>query len=299
MSEFKSVFMERMGDVAFWRALMPGLSVGGNVYSWELLDISSDEMARQVEKAKVDGYFSFLNVFSEGQVSGVRDGISNLHLKGLFPVFMAVYDELWEFYWAMSEMGKSFLGEDYYCLPDFWAWFIPQSDDAKGWIPHRDKLYCTVDDEGMPLSMTLWVALTDAMGDNGCIYCLPASRDVNYPHNPNLVIEKYQDIRALPVPAGSVLGWNHSMFHWGGASSKFAKSPRISLGFEMQRAGIPVMREPLFDFSQPLNFEQRLGLIGKQILHYQHTYKVDDWHLEVAEKLCEEFPLFGDPFITL
>ena len=41
-------------------------------------------------------------------------------------------------------------------------------------------------------------------------------------------------LRALPVEAGAMIGWDTNVFHWGSASSKWATEPRISIGVYYQ-----------------------------------------------------------------
>jgi hypothetical protein len=81
-------------------------------------------------------------------------------------------------------------------------------------------------------------------------------------------MENIQGIRALPAGAGSNLGWRQNLLHWGGKSCERALEPRISLGFEFQRGDTRPYNDPLLDPLAIPGFEQRLGLIGKQILQY-------------------------------
>ena len=47
-------------------------------------------------------------------------------------------------------------------MPGFWAWYLPPSEDAAGWSPHRDRLQKALDDDNSPHVLTIWLALSDA-----------------------------------------------------------------------------------------------------------------------------------------
>jgi len=66
------------------------------------------------------------------------------------------------------------------------------------------------------------------------MYIVPAFFDTNYGNvqkGQKREIINFQDIRALPAVAGSVLCWNHAVLHWGGRSNERAPHPHISLAF--------------------------------------------------------------------
>jgi 2-polyprenyl-3-methyl-5-hydroxy-6-metoxy-1,4-benzoquinol methylase len=189
----------------------------------------------------------------------------------------------------LSQILSVILGDEYRQLPAFWGWYINTTNTEKGWRPHRDNLNDTLLADGMPKCVTIWIPLSDAIPLNGCMYILPAPFDPNY----GGTIQKgeknesinFQDIRALPATAGSVLCWNHAVLHWGGRSSERAPHARISLAFEFQRSDVEPYKTPLLDPSNPPNFNQRLALIGKQVLQYQHMYPLSEELAELATEL--------------
>jgi len=136
------------------------------------------------------------------------------------------------------------------------------------------------------------VPLTEATPFNGCMYVLPAERDPHYAAR----VKKYdiaapQNIRALPAAPGSVLGWTQGLLHWSGRSSRRASEPRLSFSIEYQRGDEPAFNEPVLDPRVLPPFERRLGLIGKQILQYQHMLNDETGFERVGELLRERFPL--------
>src|SRR5439155_6934207 len=101
----------------------------------------------------------------------------------------------------------------------FWVWFLPPSEEAAGWGPHRDRVQCTVDDDNSPQVITVWLAFSDATPLNGCIYVLPTNFDDSFErrvwdNRQTMVLRRPQDIRAVPASKGSLLSWNHGLLHW-------------------------------------------------------------------------------------
>jgi hypothetical protein len=76
------------------------------------------------------------------------------------------------------------------------------------------------------------------------MYVVPAPLDVQYA-NPSATddVMSLQCVRALPAPAGSVLGWSSALLHWGGIA-RAGVPGRISLSFEYQTADVPTPSFP-------------------------------------------------------
>ncbi len=110
-------------------------------------------------------------------------------------------------------------------------------------------------------------------------------------------VEHLQELRVrlvkslAAVAAGSVLGWHHALLHWGGRANPRASGPRISMSIEYQRADAEAFNEPLLDPARLPPFERRLGLVGKQILQYDHMYDPDDQLVQLANELHARFPI--------
>src|SRR5262249_46474069 len=94
-----------------------------------------------------------------------------------------------------------------------------------------------------------------------------------------------QDVRAVPVPAGTALIWTQALLHWSGRASPRAVTPRISLSCEFQRGDVPPLNEPLFSPDQPPPFELRLRLLALQILQYAHMHGLPPATVELARAL--------------
>jgi ectoine hydroxylase-related dioxygenase (phytanoyl-CoA dioxygenase family) len=205
----------------------------------------------------------------------MAQGITRLIEAGLHPPFAFMYDEFWLLFVKLDNIFKRLLGPDYRILPDFWAWCVDPKKGEAGWTPHRDKGRIALFEDGKPKSLTVWIPLTEATTLNGCMYLVPADRDPVYgtereklwPENMN-----YAGIRALPAQPGSVFFWNQAILHWGSQTSPRAPGPRISIAFEFQRGDVDPFNKPLMNPMHVPGFEDRLKLIGKQVLQYKHMY---------------------------
>ncbi len=269
---------------AFWQELLPGF------------DISDSETRLLTSQARLpnvqltpqllidEGYQQFDGVIVDDALATLQGGISQLHDRGWLPVFAMLYDPYWAFVASLKDLVMATLGKDAKMLPDFWAWYVDPRQQQAGWSPHRDKPGNTLLDDGMPVSATVWVALTEATPMNGCMYIIPADRDSGYRDFENNTPEvDLQSIRALTAPAGSVLIWNQRIYHWGSKSSPRAKQPRLSIAFEFQRGDYAPFNQPLMPLQIFPDFNLRLKLVGKQILQYQHMYAYSDELIEIAE----------------
>ena len=68
-------------------------------------------------------------------------------------------------------------------------------------------------------------------------------------------------------------------------TSRFAKAPRMSMALDFQRTDIRAWNTPLLDSFANHTFEDRLRLVGKQILQYKHMYPLAQRFQLLAEKL--------------
>lgn len=281
-------------DVArreFWAQLCPGMSIeaGGARPS-----AAVGELDTQLANLKREGYVQVPDAFPEAVVAPIRTGVSTLYQRGIPLAFAFVYDELWLAFQGLSEFLASVMGEGYRALPDFWVWHVDPDERSAGWGPHRDRLMPTLDADNSPHTLTVWLPFTDATPLNGCMYFLPAHLDDRFQQRrwdgaDNTVVYQLQDIRAVPATAGTLMAWNQAILHWGSRGSRMGEAPRISAAFEFQRADRPAFNTPLLDPGRLPTFGERLGLIGKQVLQYQHMYPLSDDIAAIANSLVERF----------
>ncbi len=259
---------------AFWTELVPGMSIERTEVPAPLPIPGLAELPARLRR---EGYIQVADVIPPDRIAKLRACIETLHARGIPLPFAFVFDEPWAIFQSLRAYLELVMGAGFMGLPAFWIWLVPPSDEASGWGPHRDRLWCTLDEDNSPHALTIWIPLTDATPLNGCMYVLPAHHDERFVRrvfdgpDANTVLEP-QKIRALPATAGSLLSWNQALLHWGSHASRMGKEPRISMAFEFQRADVPVIKGPLVPFDAMPTFERRLGLIGKQIVQYRHMY---------------------------
>ncbi len=265
----------------FWRSLFPELTILGRLRGEFVLNwLDEQSMSVAANKMLVEGYFQERDPVLVELSGLLSTAISRCVQLGIPPVFIFLFDETWAAFFRQHATFSAFLGEQYQTLPDFWAWHVDPRAGQAGWRPHRDKGRTALAADGTPLSMTVWIPLTEATPLNGCIYVLPANRDPVYNTENELNYKvDYPSIRALPGQPGDWFCWNQALLHWGAQSSPFATSPRMSMALEFQRSDVPAFNTPLLGTAPVLSFQIRLQLVAKQILQYQHMYPLPE-HLQ-------------------
>ena len=267
--------VENVDDLDFWRKVFPEFSINEAERETPRFPVSGPDQL--LECIRSEGYVRVPSVVPADSVESVRRCIQHLYEADIPLPFAFVYDELWEVFRATAGYIETLLGGDYLMLPVFWAWYVPPTDDASGWTPHRDSVKPAIDDDNTPQSLTVWLALSDATPLNGCIHVLPLRLDDRFKHwafagEGSSMVFQPQNIRALPAPAGALLAWNHNLLHWGGRASRLATGPRCSMAMEFQRADKPPRDIPAVDPTYMPTFQERLALIGRMILNYQQRY---------------------------
>jgi hypothetical protein len=265
-----------INERTFWTSLVPDLRIEdrasfGNISVWDIpADIES--VASVLDH---DGYIHLPRRQMDEQTQLLAGAVLRLVQAGIPPVFCMVFDEFWLPAFSLSKIVSVALGGTYKLLPDFWIWHIDPSKSEAGWTPHRDKGYKALFPDRRPKAVTSWLALSDAGPLNSCMYIVPADRDPTYGTERDSEWKfAYPDVRALPAARGDVYLWNQAVLHWGAHASPRAKQPRISMAFEFQRDDVEPFNQPLINPTTILRFEDRLKLIGKQIIQYKHMYPV-------------------------
>ncbi len=281
--------LARLTDPDFWRAIAPRLHVGDSAFDAEHTT-PIDFGPEAVDKIRADlareGYFQLPPQPWGLDVADVAQGVRAVGAAGFLPVFVFMYDETWAMFARLRNVLQGALGKDYRVVPAFWAWHVDGKRESAGWEPHRDLGHFSLMPNKRPKSLTMWLPLTDATPENGCMYVVPADRDKFYgtPREGESPIS-LQDVRALPSAAGGVLGWTQALYHWGGRARTPVTQPRISMSVEFQRGDQEVYDSkinPAATFDPLL----RLRLIMRQILQYQHMYPLSPELRAFAESMA-------------
>jgi hypothetical protein len=290
LDRFESLLRATL-DPESWLAVSPGMHIGGGRLrageeAVAAREVGDEELREVLCDLRAEGYLELSDLIAPGDAARLEATASRLYQFGLPPVFTFIYDEPWHAAARMGTVLSAALGPGYRQLPDFWAWFIPPSAEGRGWVPHRDRP-ATPRQDGLPATVTLWMALSEATPKNGCMYVLPRGRDPRFGTSqiPEIPRDALQDVRALPASPGTVLIWDQDIYHWGGRSSTLARRPRVSLACEFQRGDFPAYNSPLIDPREPPDFAGRLRLIGKQLRQYQHMHPLSPMLARLAERL--------------
>jgi len=267
-----------------WRALAPALHVGDTCVSPVALDIGPASVL--AEMLRREGYVHVAPPDWRLPIPEMAEVVGRIHALGLPPVFVYLYDETWWMFGRLRAQLATLLGDAYALLPEFWAWHVDPSTGDSGWAPHRDKGHIALFADGAPKSLTVWLPLTDATPLNGCMYIVPADRDPTY-NTPDEQQLRFalSDIRALPAAAGSLLAWTQAIIHWGARTAPRQVGPRISLSCEFQRGDVAPFCTPLMSPTDPPAFADRLRLIARQIIRYQHMYALNPALADLSARL--------------
>jgi hypothetical protein len=268
-------FFDLATDPKFWLHLNPHLTIteeGGKPRPpVKPFSLSAEQGRQTVADIREEGYFKIENVLPALPLQPLVSAIETLRDDHWPVTFSYVYDEYWIKLQELSEVLSKILGANYKLMPTVYTFCVAPGGTGAGFLPHRDRSRRKLlRPDGHTVAMNVWISLTDATPDTGCIYLLPIQYDPNFPNNlTNYVVTNYQDIRALPTKAGDILGWNEGVYHWGGRSSKRGTYSRISMAASFQRGDNDALETPLLDPHKLPTFAQRLSLIGAQLLRYQ------------------------------
>jgi hypothetical protein len=269
----------------FWQQAVASLELSETLLpSPERFDFTEEEITDYVECLRSEAYFiTGRSLLPRAMRVKMLDAIDSVMAKQLDPIWTLLYDEFWITAAQFSTLIERILGPDYKYVTGNYIFVIPNEDSASGWGPHRDVMHKkSLAADGLPEVMTFWTALTDATPLNSCLYCVPGSRDKNYPNNvQERSVENVKDIVCMAVSAGQTIGLNHSLLHWGSRSSKRGAERRVSFVFDVQRGDVPKYQEVTLDPRKPLSFEERAGYLG-HVVPWLHKYGVKFAYKDLA-----------------
>jgi Phytanoyl-CoA dioxygenase (PhyH) len=250
--------------------------------------------ARRRDALRRNGYAAIREPFLEADelslLKSLRDGIQHMAshpaLGSIPATFVFLYDEAWDLAVKSSERVLSPSTSEHNRFNfDLLAWHIgPPVPDSKkdaasltdngqpaasGFSPHRDRQPENVsssfhDDTGDAKFVTHWVALTEAVPENSCLFMIPRYVDPGYDRGDDddddggqndaledakhgsgaldngcgplyralKTKESFQHIRAFPCQPGQGVVFTHRVAHWGSSRDPDTDLPaRIAMSF--------------------------------------------------------------------
>jgi hypothetical protein len=266
------------GSAGYWTSLCPGLSIGSRATALDEIrvpDGSWSDAARQIHR---EGYAATPVFLPPPVLARLNGAIDAVVAAGWPSTFAWVFDDFWSAARtpAVRRLLDSALGPGSRQVPHVWVHVVPAVAGARGWGPHKDGGLA----RGSRTHLSLWIALTDASVDNGCMYVLPRSaasaslvdRDWSSGVMPMAdAVRLVSGVRALPAPAGAALAWDFDLLHWSGVRTGGGPARRsLSLEFIGATAEPSPDEHPLIacgDDRLP-TFEQRLTCIAEGIMQY-------------------------------
>lgn len=311
----KQIKLTDLTDQNFWHALNPDAHITDTPFVNQTEVKFNDEQQQSlVQHMAVDGYFHTSSVLDVNELIKLRNIVLNLYANGLLPLFATMYDEFWQLVIKLRKCYAPILGDAYRLTPDFWVFYIRQDINAHGWQIHRDAPFTkeAINENGLPNLLTVWLPLTDVTPYDSCMYVVPRVYDEIYhkirrgelAHSNDAAFPvQLNHIRALPVKAGEMLGWDATLLHWGSASSFWATLPRISIGIYYESASQnKYAAAKNYDSSRKyiehdnlnsvISFENRLRIVANNLNTYKH--KFDEGGGAIEDNYAEVFQQFRD-----
>ena len=280
-------YLRHAESISFWREMNPHLTISDDPFAKAFAPFDYVTEGKEVAQVKDEGYFHINPVIPVADCEAIAKGVLRIVERGAHPLFVLLYDEYWQLIPRLGRILEPILGPDYRAVGDFWAWCVSPTAGPCGWSIHRDSWSAAeLRDDGRPHRATIWIPFTDATPSNGCMYLVPTNRDENLPDNrTSYSVKNLQDVRALPASAGSILGWNQDVLHWGGRCSPYAPNPRISIAIYVESSEAKPYRPNVrIDFQAALPFQRRLAMIGAMIGIYQSTFYIPEKFANTAKK---------------
>jgi len=218
------------------------------------------------EDLALRGHFVVPKPMQTATASALVEAVAELEAAGWPAAFVWMYDEPWHHLCALWEGMEGLLGGEAVLEPSVFAYALrkppgrqeraeeasPPSTTSADYVgsnfglPHRDYSHDeSYSRDGELSTITLWIPLTDATIDNGCVYVLPREFDTEFDassskHHMRVASEtaagtelafNLAGARPLLAAPGQALGWTGNLIHWGSQCASDTKAgPRRSLG---------------------------------------------------------------------
>lgn len=280
-----------MATAVFWEQLCDGQVSCGTIgdQAKSLLEKPHKELHSDLLQ---HGYIVGAQSFAKDNCDKINLAMQKLEDAGFPPTFVFMYDVAWESVRAVWRHVEQIIGPCW-LEPSIAAFKLNYSKSSKGeryvgnnfGMPHRDYNHIdSLDEEGNPKVLSIWVPTNDINHENGCMYLVPREHDVKWEteeysgamHTPQF---KPTSVKIMaPYPAGTMMGWTGNTIHWGSkCEAGGAEDPRKSIALVFRRTNTTPDREatPItFEESGKLSVGQRLKICERALMHFSHWYNI-------------------------
>jgi hypothetical protein len=233
-------------------------------------------------RVRGEGWARLPRALDDEQVALLLEAVRGVRQRGLPAVFAFLYPEVWSALASplLEARAKALLGDGVRQLPRAWITIVRPVEGARGWEPHLDAARpARVMPDGRDERLTIWLPLTDATVDNGCMHIVPASRVGALPVDmfeqetvsSARALEVLHAVQAVECRAGDALCWRTDVIHFGGWATGESTTPRMALAVHLIHgdASVPVRERPTRDlFGPPPTHAERVAFVAKQLLLY-------------------------------
>ncbi|HUR37427.1 MAG TPA: phytanoyl-CoA dioxygenase family protein, partial [Terriglobales bacterium] len=160
-------------DPDYWRSLNPQLHIEGSLRpDFEPLPASDADISKCLDSVRRFGYFKLPPVIAPHVLQEMVAAVETLAAEDWPATFAMVYDEFWQISRTSTakRLLESILGPGFKQNSNTWTHHVRPARGSSGWHPHIDGLQDSTD------RLSLWIPLTDATLDNGCMYVIPRDR---------------------------------------------------------------------------------------------------------------------------
>lgn len=274
----------------FWRRLAPELTISD---AQPKPPIPRKPEAAHADRMRLvnDGFMHLKAPGLAAPFDRLATALDRIVAAGFPASFIGVYDEVWSLAAQMSQVMDGMFGGKAALVPVFWA--SHAGADDTGATAGRRRGGAALFRDGTPKSASLWLPLTKATPDNGCVYVVPAGQDRNYGKPGTTRADaSLTGIRALPADPGDALVWTGETYHWRGRPDRDnADGPLMSLSFEYQSRDCAAFEGLVIDSYPYMPFETRLALLARQMPRYGGIFTSHPVWRAVQQTLSNRYPM--------
>jgi len=283
--ELTDTLLRNATSPSYWAALAKTAALPPEV------GLDDAELERAALHFREEGYFATRPVIAPGAAEALRSIVERVVAAGWPAVFAFACEPVWAVSQSSSlvRLLTRALGEGYRHREQIYCHWVSPVKGAAGWSPH-------VDGPGSQRRLSVWVPLSDATLENGCMMVIPKSRlgaelqGVAFHERTSFGFAETHKLlhaaRALPAKAGSLLGWDFDVVHWGSMCDG-GGHPRVSLAIEFESAAAPAGESPRFDPLVVPPLEQRMTAIARAVLGYARFVPMLNRYRDLATRLLD------------